>query len=253
MQLNPTTLVFEVINFLLLVWLLRKLLYRPLRDAIHARELALESERAQTERALTEAEALKQQWEDKNRELVALADNVRNEALADAVAEQGRMLTRAREEAAAEHGKAEALLHAEREAAEQWVKALAIERSTDLAGKMLCLLAPDTVDGVLTERLLQELEARAGELLPQAGASGELSVEVVGAHMPPTEVLDRLRTALASASAAPVQLSVREDPSVRGGLSVRVGDRVLDATLEGQLQAFAHLARELADGGAAHG
>ncbi|HBQ13781.1 MAG TPA: F0F1 ATP synthase subunit B, partial [Myxococcales bacterium] len=37
MELSPTTLIFETINFLVLVFVLWRILYRPLRASIEAR------------------------------------------------------------------------------------------------------------------------------------------------------------------------------------------------------------------------
>ena len=46
MNLEPTTLVFELVNFLVLLWVLQRLVYRPLHQAIHARREELAEERA---------------------------------------------------------------------------------------------------------------------------------------------------------------------------------------------------------------
>lgn len=248
MGFNPTTLVFEIINFLVLVWLLSRLLYKPLRRAIVEREAALRAERERTQTLLAETEALKREWEQKNRELVGIADKVRSEALADAVAEQGRMLTRAREEAAAERSKAERLLQAERAAAEQWVRSAAIERSTDLAGQMLLALAPEAVDDALVDRLVAEIARRGSALVALEPGKPEVEVELVAAHVPRDAVIERLRTALADALASTVRLTVHEDPGLRAGICLRVGDRLVDASLAGHLQAFRALAQDLAEG-----
>lgn len=248
MGFNPTTLVFEIINFLVLTWLLTRLLYRPLRNAIADREQTMQAEREQTKALLSEVESLKAEWEQKNRDLVAVADKVRSEALADAVAEQGRMLTRAREEAAAERKKAERLLQAERKAAEEWVRSAAIERSTDLTGQMLLSLAPDAVDLALVDRLVAEIEQRGETLLGMERGLPEVVVEVVAAHVPREGVIDRLRGALSGALDTTVRLTVREDPELRAGACLRLGDRVIDASLSGHLQAFQLLAQDLAEG-----
>lgn len=251
MQIHPTTLVFEIVNFVVLVWLLRRLLYRPLRDAIVEREQMLAAEREEAEGTLQRARALEQGWQVKHQELSGLADQVRDRALATAAAEQRAMLARAREEAAAERSKAEALLRTEREAAEAWVRATAIERSTELAGEMLLTLAPSAVDTALTERLIEELRSRGPMLVRREDDESVPSdVEVTGARSPEPGVLDRLRRALADVLAEAPRLIVREDPSLRAGLQLRIGDSLLDASLSGKLRAFAQLARELADGSA---
>lgn len=249
MQIHLTTLIFEIVNFVVLVWLLRRLLYRPLRAAITERENALAAERTQSQTVLQAAHALEQQWRDKNRELAALADEVRARALAEAASEQGAMLTRAREEAAAERRKAEALLHAEREAAESWVRATAIERSTELAGEMLIKLAPESVEAALASRLIEELQARGAELVPHEDASEPpLDVEVAAAQAPSPDTIEALRAELTKLLGGAPRFAMHEDPSLRAGLQLRIGDRLLDASLAGKLQAFSQLARELAEG-----
>lgn len=245
MGLNPTTLIFEIINFLILLWLLSKVLYKPLRQAIAEREKSLAEEHEHSRATLAEVEELKRQWEEKNQQLLALADKVRSEALEDAVTEQGRILERAREEAATERSKALSMVHAEREAAEQWVRSVAIARSTDLAGHMVMALAPDAVDEALVNLLIRELEHRGSELLGGGEFSDEQDVEIYAVHAPSEEILNRLRAALSKAMAAAPRWIMHEDPSVKAGVRLRVGDRIVDASLSGQLEAFHHLAREL--------
>ena len=247
MELNPTTVVFEIINFVALLWLLSKLLYRPLRRAIVEREQSMADKQAQIDQRLQEVSALREEWEQKTKQLGLLADQVRSQALAEAVTEQGRMLSQAREDAAAERRKAQALVSAERDAAEQWVRNFAVERSAELAGRLLNALVPHEVDQALTDRLLEEIEHRGEALLgPQSGA--EPIVEVAAVRTPPDSVLTRLRTALAAQLSSSPRLTVSEDPELQAGLRLRIGDRVIDGTLAGQLQAFQALARDLAAG-----
>ena len=47
MQIDWTTLVLEIINFLVLVWILKRFLYRPVMEAIAARQQRVEGKLAE--------------------------------------------------------------------------------------------------------------------------------------------------------------------------------------------------------------
>jgi len=245
MQLNPTTLLFETINFLVLVWLLTKLLYNPLRRAIASREQALALQRDEAEQALARAREQEETWARKNDELVSLAEQVRSKALQDAVAERARMLSQAHDDAEAERAKVERLLEAERRDAEQWVRSMAIEQSTELTGRLLLSLAPDVLDEVLCTRLCEELRAAHARLAPDAERQKLDEVEITAARMPSEALLAGLREALAVALGRAPRVALREDPALLAGVVVRIGDRVLDASVAGQLDAFRERAQRL--------
>ncbi|WP_428265074.1 F0F1 ATP synthase subunit delta [Haliangium sp.] len=267
MGFNWTTFGFEVINFLVLVWLLRGIVYRPLARGIEARRQAIaEREQAADER-MAAAEAREAEYETRAQALEELRRETVREATEQAAEERARMLAQAREDAAAERSRAQHLVEVEREAAATWIRELAVERATELAGKMLMQLAPDAVDAALFDMLVAEIEAqrelicrelgiatgaeaRLGAGEARAGADERPEIEVVGAHMPAEAELERLRAALAAALGTPPRLILREDDSLVAGALVRVGHRVLDASIAGQIdllraRAQAHLDAEV--------
>ena len=58
MQFNLSTFLLEIVNFVVLAYVLHRLLYRPLRDAIDERRQANERARAEAEQAQADAVAL---------------------------------------------------------------------------------------------------------------------------------------------------------------------------------------------------
>jgi F-type H+-transporting ATPase subunit delta len=66
-------------------------------------------------------------------------------------------------------------------------------------------------------------------------AAGRLRGEVVSAAPLDAAQLDRVRGALAQRLGRPVDLAVRVDPKLVGGLVARVGDLVFDGSLRSQL------------------
>lgn len=250
MELSLTTLAFETINFLVLVLVLWRILYRPLRASIEARRAKVEADLAQAGEARERAEERQREWDAREEQLAALREEARREALDAAERERGRILERAREDAAAELARAQQLLESEREAAEQWVRRAVWERGTALAGHMLQRLAPDRVDAILGERLVEALEQGVVGLDEDEG----LEVELAGATQPSPELVSQVREVMRRALGRAPRLITVEDPSLLGGYTVRAGHRVVDGSIAGQLAAFRELAREL-DGEApeAHG
>ena len=78
MLLNPWTFVFELCNFAVLVFILRRLLYAPLREAIDRRKMENDRLRLEAEAARREAEGLKGEFEARRAEV----DRARQEVIA---------------------------------------------------------------------------------------------------------------------------------------------------------------------------
>lgn len=81
-------------------------------------------------------------------------------------------------------------------------------------------IAPLAIDGYL-ERL--------------AASRGELTVQVTSAEALSEDALKVITDAIAKATGKKVEAETREDPSLIGGLKVRVGSSLLDTSISGKL------------------
>ena len=63
MQIDWTTFLLEIVNFLALVWILKRFLYKPVLDVLDARAARVRAETQQAERLRAEAEELKRQFD----------------------------------------------------------------------------------------------------------------------------------------------------------------------------------------------
>ena len=151
-DVNLVGLFFQVVNFLLLLYLLNRFLFKPLLARMDERSSKIEKgledaeaaardrELARAEREAAVAEARKE-----SAEMLArankIAEDTRNEILNDARTEAERVTARAREEIVAEKDRAMAELRAQ-------VADLALEA----AGK----LVRSEMDGAVQRRLVEE-------------------------------------------------------------------------------------------------
>ena len=62
MALNWSTFAFEIVNFLILIWILQRFLYRPVLAVIAKRRSAIEKTLAEAQTLRLEAEALESQY-----------------------------------------------------------------------------------------------------------------------------------------------------------------------------------------------
>jgi F-type H+-transporting ATPase subunit delta len=77
-----------------------------------------------------------------------------------------------------------------------------------------------------------------------ADAKGIVQAEVRLAEKPSDKVLNEIKSALREVAKAEVDLDVKIDPSLIGGLVVRMGSRMLDASLRTKLNAIRLAMRE---------
>jgi F-type H+-transporting ATPase subunit b len=89
----------QALNFLILVWLLKRFLYKPILHAIEARENRIAAELADADKKKTEAQKEYEEFQDKNKELDQQRSALLSKATEEANIERQRLLDEARKEA----------------------------------------------------------------------------------------------------------------------------------------------------------
>ena len=110
----------------------------------------------------------------------------------------------------------------------------------DIAGENLLPEARNLVRLLAANKrlaLLPEIERLFAALRSQA--QGRQPVQIRTAYPLDVEEQQRLIEALKKKLSAEIELSVEEDPSLIGGLVIRAGDLVIDASLRGRLEKLA--------------
>jgi len=90
---------FQVVNFLVLLFLLNILLYKPIRKVISDRETEVSASRERTISVDLEVQEKMARYEERLREVKAGASEERNRTLREARAEESRILEAARSDA----------------------------------------------------------------------------------------------------------------------------------------------------------
>ncbi len=145
MLIDWFTVAAQALNFVILVWLLKRFLYKPILSAIDAREQRIAKELADADAKEAEAQKERDEFHRKNEEFDRQRAELLSKATDEAKSERQRLLDEAREAAEALHAKrqdtlrndAQQLNHAITRRAQQEVFAIARKALTDLASASL--------------------------------------------------------------------------------------------------------------------
>lgn len=237
MSFSWSTFVFQIVNFVVLAYVLERLLYRPLHDAIDRRREAIGRAQQDAEKARQEAADLQQQLQkqladvERQREAAIRADREQAEKDRRALlADAGAVVQKRRQEF-------ETSLAREREQMIQDVRGEVVQEAVDLARRILTQAADRTLHRQFCLHLVDavnDLAPADRERIRQAWRPDE-GVEVETAHDLDGKTLEQITQAVASLLGQSVVPQVRVHPTLLEGIRLRVGGEAWDSTLVGQV------------------
>ena len=242
MELDWTTFALEVLNFLVLVWLLKHFFYRPVLAMIEARRAETAKTIADAETVGREAERLKSEYQAHLAEVDRERAAAKGRLDADIAAERSRRLAVVGAEIAEERKRREAM-----EAREKSEVELARERQATLiaarfATRFLERLAGPELEAKLVDLALSELAAEGSEKLEALHTALKdpgVSIKVVSAY--PLDEARRVAFTQTLGRLAGRALAPRfaEDTALKAGVCIMAGAWVLMANLRDELGFFA--------------
>ena len=238
----------QALNFIILVWLLKRFLYKPILDAIDAREKRIADELADADAKRKQAQQEQAQFQQKNAELEQRRGALLAKASKDANAEGQRLLDAARQAADLLSAKrqealgndARNLIQALRQRTQQEVFAIARRTLTDLAGADL----EQRMIEAFADRL-RALDSSAKAELAGAAASSSAPARVRSALELSPQQQDSLRNTINEALSADVPLNFETTPDMVGGIELTINGRKLAWSISSYLDSLQNAVNEL--------
>ena len=226
MRIDWWTLGLQTVNALVLVWLLAHFLFRPVVDAIAARQKAAGQVLADAQAAKAAAEAEREKAAAETAHLVEHRSEAFKAAEAEVGAEKASLLATAQAEAdklrAAAKAEIEAARRSEALAAEDRAGRLAI----DIAIKLLDRLPEEVrvtafIDGIATglAKLPEGTRASLG--------AGGAAIRLTAARAVTPQEVEACRKALANVLEHPVLVEVSVDPALIAGIELEAPHAVV--------------------------
>ncbi len=242
MAIDWTTFTLEIINFLVLVWILQHFLYRPVLETVARRRAGIERTLAEARDTEIRARALQAQFENR------LADWEQEKAALRARFEQELTAERSRQMQALAHALAQ---ERERSAAQEAhrqealrleLETQALEQARRFATALLARLASPELEARLVDACIEDFAALPADQLDGIAAAARMpgARVLIASAFPLTEAQQkRIGAALAARLGAYPALDFRVDATLRAGLRLALGPWRMNFSLADELAQFA--------------
>lgn len=244
------TIFAQVLNFLILVWLLKRFLYKPILNAIDAREARIAAELADAAAKEAYARKEREEFHEKN----ATFDLQRNDLLTkmrgEVETERQRLLDEARQAADALSAKRKDALNRERQSLNDEIVRRSQEEVFAIAQKALTDLADTHLEARMSDvftRRLRELEGAAKNDIAKALKTATEPARIRSAFDLPDEQRAAIQQAINETFSADIHLQFVTAPDVISGIELIVNGQKMAWSIGDYLASLGKGVRELLD------
>jgi F-type H+-transporting ATPase subunit b len=213
----------QAINFIILVWLLKRFLYHPILDAVDAREKRVATELADADAKKAEAKKDRDEFQRKNEEFDQQRAALLSKATEEAKAERQRLLGEARQAADALNAKRQEALRSDAHNLGEAISRRTRQEVFAIARKVLMDLATTSLEervaGVFTRRL-REMDGKAKAGLAEALKSASDPALVRSAFDLPEEQRAAIQNALNETFSAKIRVHFETAPDLVSGIEL---------------------------------
>ena len=223
MLIDWFTIGAQVLNFLILVWLMKRFLYKPILHAIEDREKRIATELANADKKKAEAQKESDEFKHKNEEFDQQHAALLSKATDEAEVERQRLLTEARKAAAALSSKQQETLRNDEHNLHQAISRRTQQEVFAIARKALTDLATTSLEERLGEvftRRLREMDGQVKAGLAEALKKASVPALVRSAFDLPAEQRAAIHTALNETFSAEIEVRFETAPDLISGIEL---------------------------------
>ncbi len=247
MEFNLSTFILEIINFLILIWILQRLFYKPLLEVIAKRKQFIDQSLADAKSMQQQAEEQRSLYENRQK----LWEQEKQAALAalhqQIDAERRVQMAKLDTDLEQEKQKINVTLQRQQQELQRQAEKQALQNGTRFASMLLKQSASPELEARLFILLLDHLKT-----LPEActlclqmvGAKKSVPIKITSAYELTPEQRLQLEQKLGSLINSPINFQYHQDAELIAGIRMDIGAWVLNANLQHELTGFAEIANE---------
>ncbi|MDD5460644.1 MAG: F0F1 ATP synthase subunit delta [Methylococcales bacterium] len=247
MEFDLSTFILEIINFLILIWILQRLFYKPLLEVIAKRKQLIDQSLADAATMQQQAEELRSLYENRQK----LWEQEKQAAL-NALHQQMDIERRTRmaqldADLEQERQKLNVTIQRQKRELQQQVEKQALENGARFAGMLLRQSAGPELEVRLFAILLENLKTlpeACGLCLQMIGAKNQAPIKIASAYPLKAELRLQLEQKLNSLIDSQINFEYHQDKDLIAGIRMDIGAWVLNANLQHELMGFAEIANE---------
>ncbi|ABB23931.1 MULTISPECIES: F0F1 ATP synthase subunit B [Chlorobium/Pelodictyon group] len=237
----------QLLNFLILVWLLKRFLYRPVLEAIDEREKKISGELRDADEGRKQAEQAIREWQEKMSRLDAQAAGMLETARKEAGEEKKRLQGEARREYDELRGRLRESLHEEQAALGRTIAGRIRAEVFRVSDSVLNSLADSGLQAQMARAFSGRLSEGGTEVEELLKSGGTPLVLRSGFEMGEEEK-ELVRKTLADRFGYKGRLDFMTEESYRGGIALEQGGRSIEWSVNSRLEAIDEASSALLDG-----
>ncbi|MGD8873922.1 MAG: F0F1 ATP synthase subunit delta [Gammaproteobacteria bacterium] len=245
MELNWSTVVLEILNFLVLVWILKHFLYQPVLDVIARRRDGIEKTLADAGARHAQAVDLQKQYEGRLAEWSKEQQQAREALSQELAAERSRKLAELHTELEQEREKARVVWVRRQADAMRELEETALLQGTRFTTRLLQAAAGPELEARLVDiaiKGLTELPAERVSALRNSYGKPLEAIRVASAFPLADAQRQRLEQVLTGITGEELPQHFEQDSALLAGVRISIGAWVLGVNLQDELQGFMELA-----------
>jgi F-type H+-transporting ATPase subunit b len=230
MLIDWFTVAAQAVNFLILVWLMKRFLYKPILHAIDEREKRIATELANAENKKIEAQKESDDFKHKNEEFDQQRAALLSKATDEAKAERQRLFDEARKDAAVLSSKLQEALKNQEHTLHQAISRRTQHEVFAIARKTLTDLATTSLEermGEVFARRLREMDGKAKAGLAQALKTASEPALVRSAFDLPAQQRAAIQNGLNETFSAEIHIRFVTAPDLISGIELTTNGQKL--------------------------
>jgi len=242
MQLDWSTLLLEVINFLVLVWILKRFLYKPVLNVIAQRKAAIDKTLSDAAALQGDAKELEQKYQSRLADWEREKDGLRRELGEELQVQRERLTTELQSALAQEREKNTVLEQRHLSELETQAVQTGTRRGLQFTSRLLERIAGAELEARFVQLALDDLPHLSDvqkEALRSASRESQRVMKVTSAFPLPAAQREAITETLRGTTRPDVICTFHEDPSLLAGVRISCGPWILRANLQDELAFFA--------------
>ena len=247
MEFNVSTFILEIINFLILIWILQRLFYKPLLEVIAKRKHFIDQSLADAKTMQQQAEEQRSLYENRQK----LWEQEKQAALSalhqQIDVERRAQMAQLNVDLEQERQKINVTIQRQQRELQQQAEKQALQNGARFAGILLKQSASPKLEARLFAMLLDNLKT-----LPEActlclqmfGTKKSVPIKITSAYPLKAEQCQQLEQKLGSLINSQINFQYYQDAELIAGLRMDIGAWVLNANLQHELIGFAEITNE---------
>jgi len=244
-ELNWSTFILEIINFLVLIWILKRFVYRPVLNVIAQRRKAIDDQSADAQRLHDEAVELKDQYQNRLSDWEQERQQARDALNQEMEAERTRQLEALQDVLAKEREKVKTSEQRRRVEAERKIEHQALHQGAEFASRLLKIASGPELETRLIALFIEEMGTlQQHQLMMMQERWGEHpeTIKICSAYPVDDGQKQALEAALKNAIGQSLPTHYSEQTELIAGLHISIGAWVMQANVRDDLKGFVEFA-----------